>query len=130
MDAVQDGVPVRAIEACEEFAGAGIFVEFLLEIIRHCYVPLRFVRLIPPAISSGQFHLPESRGLHLPLFNKFGDLLAVDLRPFASRPSAGESLQPEFIIERPLLAIDPAIAERYIERFLVRNGFDSGILLG
>src|SRR5207248_5004000 len=55
--------------------------------------------------------------------------LAVDLRPLAPRPPREEALQVVRLVETPRLRVDPAVAERNLERLGVGDSRDAGALL-
>jgi len=56
-------------------------------------------------------------------------MVAVDLAPDALRPSRREALQERRVVERLSNGIDPAPAERNVERLGMRNGRKSGSFL-
>jgi hypothetical protein len=54
---------------------------------------------------------------------------AILLRPQASRTAGRELLQPGYLVALFLLAVDPAVAEGFVERFGIGDGLPAGALL-
>ena len=92
--------------------------------------PVRVVRGVPLTVRLCAVHGRESGLLHAAALDETLRFLAVDLRPDAPRAARRELLEPGRVVERLLLPVDPAIAERDIERLGVRHRFDVRRSLG
>ncbi len=68
--------------------------------------------------------------MHRARLDHSGGLLDVALRPHTLRSALREDLDVEVRVERPLLAVDPAVAEGDIESFVVRHRRDRATALG
>src|SRR5262249_61671955 len=112
---VEDGVAVVALQRGEEGRGVRVGVELALEILRHGGLALGVIGGLPAAVPLGALDLRVPRRLHATVLDERRRLLAIDLRPLAPRAAWGEFLQPEFRVESPLLAVDPAIAEGHLQ---------------
>src|ERR1700704_4585001 len=115
-DPVQDRVPVHAAQGREERAGGIVAGQLALQVFRNARGPLARIGGIPPAVLPGPLDLAHPGGLHPARLDQIGRLVVIDLRPAAARPAGREALQPVLVVERALLAVDPAVAERHLER--------------
>ena len=130
LDAVEDGVAVAAVERVEEGAGGGIAVELAGEVLGHLGGALRLIRGVPATVRAGALDLAQSGRLHLAALDQELGLGAVDLRPPAAASAGNEALHPVVGVERLLLAVDPAEADRHLQRLRVGDGLDAAALAG
>src|ERR1700678_937184 len=75
LDAVQEGVPARALERREELLRAGGGLECLREIRRNGGARLWLVGGVPASVGLGELNLLESRGLHQTACDELGSTL-------------------------------------------------------
>src|SRR5215210_8210348 len=102
-----------------------VFLQLSAHVVWHSSSALCIVGSLPPTVCLGSLDLAQASRPHLTLLDEFRGLLAVDLRPLATWSTRCEPLQPVAFVERGLLAIDPAVAERYVEGFRVGDGLDA-----
>src|SRR5678815_740356 len=91
---------------------------------------IRDRRRIPAAIGLGPIDLRLTGRLHAALLDESSDDVAVALGPHASRPARGESLAVPLLVHRLGLAVDPAVAQRDVERLRVVDAADPRRLSG
>src|SRR5439155_7167529 len=113
---------VLAVERREELARLLVARERALEVLRHDRVPRAVVGRLPATVRLRALDLREPRRLHQPGLDQPRRRLAVDLRPLAPRPPRKEALQVIRLVEPPRLRVDPAVAERNLERLGVGDG--------
>src|SRR5919112_3802282 len=101
-----------------------VFLQLSAHVVWHSSSALCIVGSLPPAVRLGSLDLAQACMPHLTLLDEFRGPLAVDLRPLTPWSTWCEPLQPVAFVKRGLLAIDPAVAERYLEGFRVGDGFD------
>src|ERR1700730_4692922 len=128
-DPVQDRVPVRPAQGREELAGGIAAGQLALQVFRNARGSLAAIGGLPPAVLPGQLDLAPPGGLHPARLDQTGRLVGIDLRPAAARPARREALQPVLLVERALLAVDPAVAERHLERFGIGHAGSARALL-
>src|SRR5258706_1586860 len=110
-------VTIRAVEYGKKRLCLWILIKFCLKIFWHLCVTLRCVSRVPTPILLGGFNFFMPCWLHPALGDKLGHLCGVYLRPDAFGATRRKFLQKELIIQRALLTIDPAVAQRHIQRF-------------
>src|SRR4029079_11544957 len=86
---------------------------------------LALVRGRPAPVGLGRLDLPGPGRAHASLRDEPLDLAPVDPRPRAARPAGGELLHPAGVVVAALEAVDPAEAERHLDRLGVRHGRDA-----
>src|SRR5947209_20461659 len=91
---------------------------------------MRVVRGVPLTVRLRAVHSLEAGWLHAAALDETLHFLAVDLRPDAPLAARRELLEPGRVVERLLLPVDPAVAERDLERLGVRHRFDGPRRLG
>src|SRR5947207_4926319 len=129
LDPVEDRVAVLAVERGEELARLFVPPQRALEVVRHDGVPRAVVRRLPATVRLRALDLREPRRPHQSGLDQPRRRLAVDLRPLAPRPPREEALQVVRLVETPRLRVDPAVAERNLERLGVGDSRDAGALL-
>src|ERR687895_661939 len=72
---------------------------------------------------------PEAGGPHPSLLGEPRHLLDVDLAPIAARPARGEALHVPVLVDRVGAAVDPAEAERLVDRLGPAHRTLPGVLL-
>src|SRR3954469_9086371 len=124
LHAVQDRVAVLRVQRLEERRRTRRGVEGGLQIVGHRGRARGVVRGVPPAVRLRPLDLAQARRLHPAGLDQRRRELAVALGPDAPCPPRREALQVERVVEAARLAVDPAEAERRVERLHVRDGRD------
>ena len=129
MQAVEDRVAVDPVEACEELgAQSGWRRAPARDRWGPSPMPARGRR--PPSARRPSLARPRrARRAHASLGDQFRRALAVALRPAAARAPRRESHEPEALVERGDLAVDPAEAERGVDRLGAAHARDPRALL-
>ena len=122
LNPVQDRVPVDPADRLEELGRGRVRVQGLAQVFGHRGGCLAGVRAVPPAVGPGPLHLVQTGRLHPAGLDERGGFVGVDLRPLAAGLARGEALQPVVFVQRALLPVDPAEAERFFEGLGVGDG--------
>ena len=118
------------VERLEEARRRRVRVELLLQVGRHADLRLRLVGVVEPAVGLRLLVLAQPGRADAVGGDQRLDLLPVDPRPLAAAPARREALEEPVLVERLALAVDPAEAERDLERLGVRDALDPRLLLG
>src|SRR6185312_3132792 len=129
LKSIADGVPVGLVERVEERLRLLVLRERSQKIRGHFRLARRVVGQVPATVSLGGFDLREPARLHPPFAREPLDVLAVALGPTTARPARREAADPGLVVERLHLTVDPAPAQRLIERLVVGHGGDAAALL-
>lgn len=130
LHAPQHRVAVRAVQRREERPGLRGRRQRGLQVVGDGGGAGAVVGLVPAAVGLRPVDLGLPGGLHASRFDQRLGLAAVDLRPQAARAPWREALQPVLFVEGFLLAVDPAVAERDLDRLRVGDGGRVGARLG
>src|SRR4029077_20320084 len=115
-------------ERLEEHTRTAVARERRSEIRGYFRGAATIVCTLPPAVSLRALDLSEARSLHRPRGDQRFSLRTVDLGPRTLLPARREALEPRVLVERALLAVDPAPCERDIEGLRVRQPFLRALL--
>jgi hypothetical protein len=126
----EDRVAVGRVEGGEELGRLGVGVKLALEVVRDRGGAGALVGGLPATVGFGRFDLGEASGADRVGGEQGFGLFAVDLRPAAARPTRGEALEEVGLVEAALLAVDPAEAERQVDRLGVGDARLRRPLLG
>ena len=107
-------------EAGEGGGCRGAGVERGREVIRHLHALLP-VRGIPPPVGLRPLDLGVAAVAHAAVADQPRDMVPIDLRPEAARAPGAVVLQKVVVVEAAAGAVDPAVAERDIERIHHEN---------
>src|SRR3954447_13505140 len=105
---VEDRIAIGAIQIGEGFAGGVAAIELTLEVGGDRGGSLPRVGGIPAPVGPGGLDLGQSGSAHPPGGDQRLGLLAVDPGPAAAGPPRREALEEVPLVQRPLLAVDPA----------------------
>jgi hypothetical protein len=130
VEAEEDGVAVDAVEAFKKCLGGGLVGQGCGKVLWHLDFGLGGVCVVPLAIGFGNLDGLEALGLHPAGCGQRCDFAHIDLGPDAPGPARHKTLDKGLGVPGTLLAIDPAIAERAIERLLVGDRRDVAALFG
>lgn len=130
VDAEEDGVAVDAFEAVEEQLGDRVLREGGGKILGHFDIGLRGVGIGPLAVGLGVGDDLEALGLHAACGAEGLDFGDIDLGPDAARAARDEALHKGLGVPGPFLPVDPAVAERCVEGFLVGDRGDVAAFFG
>src|SRR5580704_5006517 len=119
LNSPKDSIPIRPVKSLEKCFSPRIRVQRSLKVARHRGSAGRIIGGIPSSILFGILDRLQPRGFHLPVHNQRQRFLPVDLRPDALARTRKKSLQPGLFAFRPLLPVNPSVAQRNLERFLV-----------
>lgn len=125
----QNRVAVGAVDCSEKRAGFRARLQGGLKIFGHRSPAGWVVGPLPAAAGFRLLDGFEAGGLHSSGFDEGHRFVAIDLRPDTPRRSRQKSLQPGLVVLRSFLPVDPAVTERGLERFRVRDGLNGGALL-
>ena len=126
---VCDGIAIRFAERLEERVRFLVPADCREKIFRERCFAEGIVGGCPTAVFFRSIDLSLARSLHPASLDQPFGVPGVDLGPATLGPSWSESLPPREIIVALLLAVDPSMAERFIERFGVGDGGFSRVLL-
>ena len=113
----QDREPILAIKCAKEGARLRSILQCCLEISRHGGNTGRIIGCLPPPVLLGPVDFCQARWLHAPFANQPFDFFSIDLGPDAAFASRGELLEPTRLVVCFALTVDPAVAERHLDRF-------------
>src|SRR5690606_9193281 len=122
VDSVEDRESVGRIKRFKERLCFRVLVETGLQIVRNGDVLRRGVGTFPPTVCLCGLDRRQARRTHPPLTNQLQRLLAVELRPDATLPARRETLQPEIVVERTALSVNPAETETGFHGLCVCHG--------
>ena len=120
-DPVEDGVPIRTCESLKHHFCARIVTQGGEEILRHFNAGLPSVGGLPSTVFLRLPHLVFTVSMHSAGGDqRFGDG-SVPLGPRAASLSRCETSSERTGVTTPQLTIDPAEADRLVERLVVRD---------
>ena len=129
LEAVGNCVAVRLAERLEECVRFLVPADCRQKIFGKSCFAEGIIGGCPTAVFFRSIDLSLARSLHPARLDQPFRVPGVDLGPATLWPSWSESLPPREIIVALLLAVDPSMAERFIERFGVGDGGFSRVLL-
>src|ERR1044072_511966 len=129
-EAVDDRVAVGAVEGRKELACGGSGIQLPLQVCGDLGDALALVGVLPATVGLRRLDLGQSSRAHPPGLDQPFCLLAVDPRPATARTARREALQEVLIVEGPLLAVDPAEAEHYLEGLRIADALQAGAHFG
>ena len=129
LEAVGNCVAIRFAERLEERVCFLVPADCREKIFRERCFAEGIVGGCPTAVFFCSIDLGLARSLHPARLDQPFRVPGVDFGPAALWPSWSESLPPREIIVALLLAVDPSMTERFIERFGVGDGGFSRVLL-
>ena len=127
---VQECVPVVSPQRGEELGGGGAGVERGLEVGRDRGPALGLIGVVQATVRPRGLELAQARGPHPLGIDQLQGRGPVDLRPLAARAAGREPLQEVDVVEAAALPVDPAEADRLLERLGVVERLRGRALLG
>src|ERR1700733_8486149 len=121
-DPIEDRVAIRACEPRKHRTCARIGAQGGDEILRHLNAGLPSVRGLPSTVLFRLPHLVVTGAMHSAAGDQSFSDRSVPLRPRASSLSRRETSPERRGVTAPQLTIDPAEADRLLERLVVRDG--------
>src|SRR6202049_814886 len=115
LNSPKDCISVRPVKSLEKCCGPPIRVPRRLKVARQGGPRGRIISGIPSSILFGILDRLQPRAFHLPARNQRQRFLPVDLRPDALARTRKKSLQPGLFVFRPLLPVNPSVAQRNFE---------------
>src|SRR6185312_1785955 len=99
------------------------------EIVRYFHVPACRIGALPAAVGFGRVDLRLAERRHATFADQPLGMTDIALRPDAFGAARAEALQEGVIVEGLLLPVDPAPAERDVERFRIADRRHARLLL-
>src|ERR1700722_12793199 len=125
MNPIQDRIPVNPVELVEVTLSARIAIEHRLQIFRDLRLALRCVCEVPSSIDLGLLDFPHTRRANATELDQYERPLTIELRPLSFWTTRRETNQPIVRVELIDLSVNPSVAQRAVDCFLLRDARDT-----